>query len=600
LVGRSIGKMLNYLVDGPPAEPQERALRAALYAGPWGWPTGNSRALARAERIAPTKPSSPKPGDVLLVTRHETGGSLWVFGPGRGSSHSLHAAQFNAVGQAAWSAAVAAAPKSVDFLWQGLPRVRAEQLRAERIATNFTEIEAAENLLKGESFGLSFLLSAVSSMTGIPVRARFAASATVSGVDGQLGTVDFLSEKLRVVSDWAPSVEEMLVANGQADPRPLQDTTLPRLVHFGSSREAVKYVFGDEIIGQLLAAGENGERREEAVNALVALIGRGQALTDWTPVANAAMFALTRWHRVSDADANELQVVAAVASRHASRRGTLPRMSVEQLGSIGQVRSRMDAIAQRLQSAVDSGVVDPPGLVRLAQDQLPPNDSADDHHLGMKGALARLLAVTGYTHDAHRFQREAAECFLNPRSSTGASAARPLCEWYRLAGCLADYQSFVHAEISYSRLRGVDGLNDTDLAYLALARSQASLLLAHSLDDADLVLNRLATTEGRLQIRWSAARWLIRLLTSCGRSADSDAVMRMLEAASSDGDHVAAGRLALVHLDAADKSKAGDAKQALDALRQFYPGLVRNLEHAAVTSQTTLTIPAYVAHWFPY
>src|SRR5690606_14886523 len=99
-----------------------------------------------------------------------------------------------------------------------------------------------QRTLSGDSFGLSFALSAASLLSDVPVPADVAASAVLRP-DGTLGPVEGLGAKLEVLCSNALGVRRLLVAGEQEGDARWAARGRLEIVGCGNLAEALRHVF---------------------------------------------------------------------------------------------------------------------------------------------------------------------------------------------------------------------------------------------------------------------------------------------------------------------------------------------------------------------
>lgn len=311
---------------------------------PWCWPA-EGVLLERAEAVAEAPPS-PMPGEVLLVSARTRPDSSRT--PQTGAVH------------AALMTSSSGGEARLDFDTRALRRALAK--RAEGLGASLSRLpfslppchlvqlssEPEAQVLSGGSFGLAFVLSAVSWQVQLPVPASVAATAVVLEGD-RLGPVEGLEAKLAALAAHAPGVRQVWVCADQlAEARGLVER-LPGLEVRGASTagEVVEALWPKDSEAAMLPPEELSRRIDEIYRASVS----GQLSADWPKLARLL-------ERAAESDELEprarsvAKYTAAIAHRHAGRTAPLP--ALEGLAGLPRPSRLLDA-AQRLQQALDGG-----------------------------------------------------------------------------------------------------------------------------------------------------------------------------------------------------------------------------------------------------
>jgi hypothetical protein len=268
-----------------------------------------------------------------------------------------------------------------------------------------------------------------------------------------------------------------------------------------------------------------------------------------------------------------------VASRHENNEGTLPLPDEAWLERMPRA-VRVGVLANFVQHAADTGTPDPCSVEEIALRFLVPVHDAFPVQLKLLGALGRLLAATRRVKEALELQETLAGGFF--AQLCYADVSFPLTEWYRLAGVCNDADAFRRAEAMRALVDERGGFGFDGSPFVDLGRCRAMVLLGRrDAEDPEWTLARLAA-DGRIaaHVRWSAARWLVRVFDGSGRSELADDRLAEMEAAAAGGPGAAVARrfLALARLDRA--LGAGDRAAAAaraDDVRTAQPGLTANL-----------------------
>lgn len=580
-------------------------LQSLLRLGPWCWPTEDDpEALRRAQDLSSTNgPPTLRPGDTLLVAVDASGPSLWLpLDEAAEPPAALPNAIFGREAKSAWKDSVVGLQRSLPLLWESLSRASTPPERAVRIGAVPVPGSAPHiEVLEGRSFGLSFLLALASRVLSLPLPADLIASAAVA-VDGRLLGVGALEQKVRVLQEFAPRIGRILVATEDLETaRNAVAGTSIEVVSLGHASKVFDLVFGAKLVDSLVDAGGDPTRRSLIVESFfrLAMGGRGQLL-DWKPVERAASLALKRWTELGREERIRLELARDVSARHEGSHEPASMPAAEWIESL-PLPLRQQLAASLVQHSADTGGPVPREIERFARTLLGPTTrNAHLPELRLRGALGRLLAVTGRLVEALGLQREAALAFLDLLHPEDVSY--PLAEWYRLAGVLSERDSLLEADRVRRRVLQLGGFGLWGDPYVDLARSKALVLLGY--DDGEFPAERLrkiaADSSIPSHVRWSGARWHARWLAVRG---DDDASRSILEsmrsAAEADGRDAPQARRfwLLASLDRA--LRAGDASVAVDylgRLQEMQPGLFANLMGAEDPGTAT----ERVALHYPY
>ena len=435
--------------------------------------------------------------------------------------------------------------------------------------------------IDGPSFGLALALSLASIVFDCPLPGDIVASATVDAA-GNVGPVGGLDRKIAGLQRMAPRVTRLIVAASQREEAEAHAGDHLQIVPVLHAAEAIDIAFADQLSGLIVAAGEDPQRRDELTESFfrLALLG-SDVLVDWAPVMRGAKLALDRWTDLEPGARYRLAFAHAVAARHHQNSGTIGMPPDGWLASLPRVL-RVQVIAHLVQQAADT-CTPAPASIEPQADQLLDHPLADSAEcdLRLRGAIARLYAVTGRAATALALQEQLAHAFAAIYAD--GNIAYPLSEWARLAGALRDEASLGRAEELHAQLLGAGGYRRLGARFVELALARGRLLLDPA-DESGLDAARQLAADETLpdHVRWCATRWL----GAEGRPA--------LEAASGQGWLVAARNLVLLNLDEALRAgREADADACLDALERYDPGPVSHLRRSGAT-------PHDIARLYPY
>lgn len=553
---------------------------SAWLIGPWVWPREGPRADQCRARYG--APPSPSVGTVAGVTVQDDTTVLWCIACGS-RSHRPDGATLGPMTRAAWRDAGIALPRAVPVLWRSVHAGTAALPHVTYLAScsDAPRIPDVRQPIDGPSFGLAFVLALASRVLGCEMPGDVIATATLDAA-GRVGAVGGLSQKLRGLARMAPSVRRVLVAAEQVHEVDGGAAAHVQVIGVSHASEAIDVVFGDRLAARLVEAGNDDETRQELTGSFfrLALMG-SEGLVDWRPVRRGARLALDAWPDLTDDARYRLALAEAVASRHVDnggRAGLPPRGWLD-----AQPRMiRVQVVAHLVQQCADAGTPELSAIEPVAR-ALIDHEVADSSHaeLRLRGALARLLAVTGRWLEALRRQEEVAEAFAAIYGDQ--DVAYPLAECARLAGLVGDHESLALAARRHDRARSGGGYRGLGPRYVDLALCKGALLIDPDDEEA---------REGALALgldpslpdtlRYSALRW-------AGRAG-----VPWLIAAAEAGDAVAARQLVLAQLDAA--LHAGDdaaAQSCVEALARYDPGPVGHLRRAGASASD-------IARAYPY
>jgi hypothetical protein len=418
--------------------------------------------------------------------------------------------------------------------------------------------------------------------------------------NGAVEPVDGLQLKIEAAVARMPQVRRLYVAADQEQDARVWASGRLDVIGIASASQALDKAFGQQLAALLLQEGSDPSRRQEIAEWFFrfCLLGRGE-LVDWSPVGAAAKQALKTWPDLTDDQRFELHFAQGVAERHEWNGGSLPVPSAAWLLA-RPAPLRTHIVAQLVQQVADVGQPswgEVEYLVNLVRQ--PIVTDAHPMQLRLEGALARLWAVTGRPVDALKLQEQLARAYFD--SLLYSDVSFPLAEWFRLSGAVKDEAAFERAERMRLALLAVGGLGLHGSVYVELARCKALALLRPDCYEVtatvlgDLVHNPRAPQH----VRWSAARWALRLASSRGDAATLVSLHAVLKQAAAADDprqnHSAALNLALVQLDIAVNGEP-QSSETIDRLEELEPGLIAHLRRAAGEASAT----AYVAVNYPY
>ena len=547
-------------------------------AGPWCWPRDGDRlrqAIARRGDVP-----VPAPGSIAAITvQHETV-VLWHVARGRpgGTSATLGTAL-----RRSWRDAGIAVPRGLPVLWNSMH----DATRRAPDITYLASIRQSPGVpdlrypIDGPSFGLAFCLSLASTVLDCPLPGDLVASAAVDAA-GNVGPVGGLAVKVAGLIRMAPHVRRLVVAASQQAEAQAQAGDRLDVVGVTHAAEAVDEAFSGRLSSLMVAAGHDSDRRDELTSSFfrLALMG-SDVLVDWAPVRRGAKLALDSWQDLPDDRRYDLEFAHAVAARHDANAGVIGLPPAGWLA--GRPRMvRVQVIAHLVQQAADTGAPDPsliePHAVALLDHDMAESSGAE---LRLRGALARLEAVTGRARQAHDVQRRLAHAFAAIYAD--ADIAYPLAEWARLAGALRDAPSLREAQDFHDRMLGAGSYRGLGPRYVELALVRGRLLLDPRDADARAAAAAIGADAALPDhVRWCGDRW--------AGAARREALAR----ASGRGSALAARCLTLAQLDEALLSgNRADADACIEALERYDPGPVGHLRRSGASA-------AEIARLYPY
>ena len=377
---------------------------SALRAGPWCWPRSDARCERLAQRLGPMPRASRGALPVVSVSEDDDSVVAWCIAANRhGTAHS------HGIGttlgpqmRLSWRAATVALPRAVPVLWRNVRD-------ATRLLPEITPLHGLRRtpgfvdpglLVEGPSFGLAFCLHLASIVLGCPMPPHVVAAAAIDP-SGSVLPVGGLERKIAGIAVLLPRVTDVLVsADQEAEARHVAPAGL-HVVGIGRAADAIEHVFGNALSRLLVDAGSDPERREELTASFfrLALVG-SDAMVDWAPVARGARLALESWSDLTADARYRLDFARAVAERHCDNSGHIPMPPSGWLE--GRPRMlRIQVVAHLVQQCADTGVPHPERIEPLARDLLAADlHEAAEPQLRLRGALARLEALTGRAHDA--------------------------------------------------------------------------------------------------------------------------------------------------------------------------------------------------------
>ena len=382
----------------------------ALGAGPWCWPRDRERLDRMTRRLGDVP--APRVGSIAAVTVQSDTVVLWHVAQGRpgGAGATLGPAM-----RASWRDAGIAVPRGLPVLWTSMHDATARSPDITYLASvrSTSGVPDLRYPIDGPSFGLAFCLSLASSVLDCALPGDIVASATVDAA-GNVGPVGGLDAEgggpgphgaARHAADRGrqPSATEAEAHAGDH----------LRVVPVTHAAEAIDVAFGDRLSGLIVDAGQDPQRRDELTASFfrLALMG-SDGLVDWAPVMRGAKLALDRWTELSADARYRLEFAHAVAARHHVNGGAIGMPPDGWLASLPRML-RVQVIAHLVQQSADTGAPAPDVIEPHAARRARPRDRGvvARRSCGLRGALARLHAVTGRAAGALAAQERLAQAF---------------------------------------------------------------------------------------------------------------------------------------------------------------------------------------------
>lgn len=571
------------------------------------WPLADSEEFQRAVDLAGSPPALSYGATLLACVSDPVDGgwasaSLHHLRIGSPGAIDPDATPFAARMTRVWDEAAIALSRSLPLVWRALHEVHQTPRAAGHLVTRTFADRTAHvpEELGGDSFGLSFALAMASMILEAPVPEEFVASAAV-GPSGAVEAVDGLDVKVAVIEAEAPRVGKILVARANES---VARAAVRRLVVVAVRNlgEAIEIVFGAAFEEFLQRSSADATARGEIVDSFfrIAMGGRG-TFVDWSPVERGAA-AVLGWRSLDEVQRFKVALARAVAGRHERNRGSIPVPKAAVLDAFP--RAMRVAIATHIvQQCADSDSPESAGVEGLVRDLggLVPVREAFPSQLRLRGAWARLRAVTGFPGEALAIQEEIARIWLDLLEYEETSFQ--LSEWCRLAGALKDRNAFRRAGSLHERVARLGGLGLKGNVYVELARAKAMVLLSITDDrEVQAALARL-TDDGHApaHVVQSALRWAALAAYQGGDEAAAEGLLARLERSPERGRNGFGPEvhLALARAERAwDRGDHAEAARQLDVARAADPGPVQNLLHAA-SCQGQPGI-AYVCRFYPY
>jgi hypothetical protein len=585
-------------------------LRAVLGSGPWCWPPdGDTRRIQWATDVLGHGLRECEPGRSLAVTVQRQAATLWCLTAPVSGSQSAEGPRFAEETAGSWRTAAAALPRSVPVLWAPLNRAHHARPVLTRLATFVKSgVEPRAVVIDGPSFGLTFLIHLASRVFGEPIPWNIAATAALDDA-GRVTTVEGLDLKCAALVKLAPRIQRLLVCAAQADEARTAVESVGgaiEVVPVSTASQALDVVFGNRLAELLVSAGNDDARVRELTDAFfrLALIGRGGAV-DWSPVRRAAELARSAWvGRLGADDAYTLAFVAAVAARHEENAGSLVAPPNTWLDS-RPLATRLMVVTHLVQHCSDAGSPPVAEVERLATPYLAKSvREAFVGQLRLAGARARLRAVTGRPLEALTEQEQIATTLFDALRYEDVSYN--LSEWFRLAGACSDADAWRRAEALRAELETVGGLGLEGSPYIDLARAKGAVMLGFG---AALDVQRcLEGLSGNLalpgHVRWSAARWLVRLYRSLGEGRRTEVLLGQLRDTAQCGEEQRTHASIPYRLAQIDEALAAGqchgVRVVLDELLALEPGVVGHLLRAVGPEVGESAVADYVSRFYPY
>jgi hypothetical protein len=561
--------------------------QVSLRRGPWLWA---EQEVTLGEHQRP----EPRVGTVPLVTDASGRGELWCLS--LDGADSAGAVPFATEGEAAWRNARAALSRTLPLLWSPIDVVPHLPPRAPHLgsAAATTSELGSSPVISGSSFGAALYLAMASRLTHVPPAVDVVVSVSVDAF-GNLGTVDGLLAKARVVLELAPGVRRFLVHHNQADALTAVvaelggDETRLKVVGIGSIDDLLRHGLADGVVIDL--GGITAERKAKVVTSLFNLARTtGTGLLSWEPVARACE-ALQEDGSLPRDLRCRVAFALMTSRRHHGNRAALARdlALVNDNAWLATLPApvRVEVVASLLQQHVDTGAPSAERCDDLYRSHTVPAHEAFPAHLKLRGAFGRVLARRRAFDDAMALQREAAMGWFDIHVPDQASY--PMSEWYRLVPLVsAPEQALLDVE-QFRANAEARGYAPVESAFARLYRARAMRRLIG--DDTEVVATLRSLSEDS-HVPSHVVLSALRELTALGGDIGGDARRRLADGSSAEAD----AYRDLVALD--DAVASGDDAQAQQVVGRLLvgeetKGIVGDLKSFGLS-------PARVAIEFPY
>jgi tetratricopeptide (TPR) repeat protein len=533
-------RMLRDLLARERLGPLDRRIALRALQEPWCWPPDGElvAAFLRRHGISKVRPI-PSLGStcLLAVSPGESRATLHSFSPGRTDAPvqlPLRGAALEALGLAR-----RVALRDLQLVGRSVTVPPVGDWFAEPV---IRVGDGADQVLDGESYGLSMCLAVASLVLGRPVPVEVSASAEID-VEGHLHRVGGLGAKLHLLANAALGVTRLLVAHGQ------EQEARGILEALGESRIEVT---GVRTVAEAFATTwqdldaaclwENAEQAATGARALfrMALEGRSE-LVRWNGVAAGARQALERLPVDAELARFQANVARDIARRHDGESAQLAWPDATVLARLPRPR-RLAYLAHVVQSATDSSDETTAEYLQhlTASTLVAPAGERHADDLKVLGARGRALAAMGrYPEAIDQLQEVLAEWFALDEQD---QASHALCEYLRVLGvqaALADGhldRAQARRHLQQAVVRWVEPVLDdprtheVSMGFLHEAAGRALVQCELHEEALDWLGDGPGFDWGLMyeHLRRSRARWLARALREVGRVEEADAALTAL------------------------------------------------------------------------
>ncbi|MCB9619804.1 MAG: hypothetical protein H6724_10205 [Sandaracinus sp.] len=555
-----------------------RSLGDALRAAEAGDSTARqlvARVTRHAISASPVASSSTlEAGEAWLVGVQGTHGEIWRLRPERPDSIRGSAPL---VGDALRAANLVSwlVRRDVPSFGRPVPRTRWEALPVSPVAEPGRAVA-----LDGASYGLALFGAAASRELQLPPPSD-AVSLGVVEVDGRVGHVDGLVEKLDVLRAWAPGLRRVFVAASQAD-EVRRRLVGVEVIPVTTVAEVLDRSFPN-LEDQLVARWANApEARRRAVWLLSRSALHGDSTFGWGGVARTARVLLDSG-ATSEEERSRLQLAYAIAMRHQTNEGVLEWPTDARLAELPRPL-RLSLVAHVVQSQADGGNDGIEATLARAEAYVAPRLERHAEDLKLLGALGRLAAFVDLER-ACRYLEEAIEGWQAIERIEETSHS--LCEALRLRGLAGGSDAPLRRVAA--ELLVVPGVSAETGAYVRCALGVASALRG----EYEAALEELVDAElwhaAPKHLRARRLRWLARTFDALGereRAAECGRQLAELDSTSS----------VLWSLSCAEP---GDVENWVERLRAE-PSAAAIVRRLAVHPQRREPLHAWLLDAYPY
>lgn len=517
-------------------ERHERKRRLAhRLAEPFCWPLDQAEVRV-LEQEGHQRPRPLAPGEVPLLSVSKDGrATLWVLA--RCSPGDMSVVPFVGTAAACLKLAERLATRELPAVGSAPALARTPPDGARWVAQRGAGPDVH---LDGDSFGLAFLLAAVSRRLGLAVPCDLAAVGKIDA-RGDVGRVGGLKKKIEILVDAGKGLRRLLVPWEQRDQADELVQTLGgtlKVIGVRRTETAVKEAWPD-VLDRLEEVWRQPGVAARAADGLFweALYDRA-TLLDWGGLAAAAGRLERLLTDAGDEDAAwRARIARCIADRHDSR--PEPLDLPEERVSRFRPTIRRALVAHAIEGAADAASDGWEEVAAEARHHLGPAGREGPEELRILGALGRLQAAWGRYDRASELLRSALGGWLELRMSS--EATRPLCELLRVRGIVGDaseVDELIHGPLHECLADPMT--TDLSRGFVALARGRAMAHLGRPEPALALLDGAPGGLDWHLQpnhvagsrLRWSA--WAHRARGDVARAAEVVEELERLAAAQKD------------------------------------------------------------------